>query len=188
MASKPASLPPWMCGYHLERISVRDNGKEEELVITLHPENKVSRYTYEVHGIRHLERGLTSGLVQECRVRCCWQTMSCPMMFHPTPAVWRRGKDGQDQGRLLHLRLSPEGTEPHVFKLYIKSRTGKLHVLETDVTQQVRSFPVEGHIGNVHLVLNFVRTFRRIPEAARTMAGFDVGADDWADVNTDILC
>ena len=33
--------PPWMCGYYLETVSVKDNGKEDELVITLYPENKV---------------------------------------------------------------------------------------------------------------------------------------------------
>lgn len=75
-----------------------------------------------------------------------------------------------------------------MFKLYIKSRTGKLHVLEQDVTQQVRSFPVEGHIGNVHLVLNFDFGIPEDSGGIKDDAGFDVGADDWADVNTDIQC
>lgn len=97
-------------------------------------------------------------------------------------------KDSQIKGGFYTFGYRQKSTEPHVFKLYIKSCTGKLHVLEQDVTQQVRSFPVEGHIGNVHLVLNFDFDIPEDSGGSKDDAGFDVGADDWADVNTDIQC
>lgn len=182
--------PPWMCGYHLETVSVKDNGKEDELVITLHPENKVSRYTYEVHGIRHLER--------MADIRASLSGMSGSLLLAndelpddvPSERLLFGGevKDGQIKGGFYTFGYRQKSTEPHVFKLYIKSRTGKLHVLEQDVTQQVRSFPVKGHIGNVHLVLNFDFDIPEDSGGSKDDAGFDVGADDWADVNTDILC
>ena len=182
--------PPWMCGYHLETVSVRDNDKEDELVITLYPENKVSRYTYEVHGIRHLER--------VADIRASLSGMSGSLLLAkdelpdnvPSERLLFGGevKDGQIKGGFYTFGYRQKSTEPHVFKLYIKSRTGKLHVLEQDVTQQVRSFPVEGHIGNVHLVLNFDFDIPEDSGGSKDDAGFDVGADDWADVNTDILC
>ena len=89
-----------------------------------------------------------------------------------------------------------------VFKLYLKSRNGKVYVLEQDVSAQIHSVPVRGHIGDVHLIINF--NFD-VPENKNDGeggggngggggnnssggAGFDVGVDDWADVNEDILC
>lgn len=182
--------PPWMCGYQLDRISVKDDGKEDELVITLHPENKVSRYTYEVRGIRHLER--------VADIRASLSGMSGSLLLAndelpddvPSERLLFGGevKDSQIKGGFYTFGYRQKSTEPLVFKLYIKSRTGKLHVLEQDVTQQVRSFPVKGHIGNVHLVLNFDFDIPEESGGNKNDTGFDVGADDWADVNTDIMC
>lgn len=92
-------------------------------------------------------------------------------------------------------QVSTQGiAAPNLFKLFIKSRSGKLYVLEQDVTAQIQSVPVVGHVGDVHLVINI--DFE-IPEesggsssggSSSGGAGFDVGVDDWGDVNEDIPC
>ena len=45
--------------------------------------------------------------------------------------------------------------------------------------------PVAGHIGDVHLVLNF--DYEVPSEPGSDGAGFDVDVDDWDDVNMDIV-
>lgn len=81
-----------------------------------------------------------------------------------------------------------------MFKLYLKSKNGKVYVLEQDVSAQIHSVPVRGHLGDVHLIINF--NFA-VPDNKNDGgggnnssggAGFDVGVDDWADVNEDIIC
>ena len=93
---------------------------------------------------------------------------------------------------------------PQVFKLYLKSRNGKVYVLEQDVSAQIHSVSVRGHIGDVHLIINFNFVVPEIKTDGGSGggaggggnggnnssggAGFDVGVDDWADVNEDIIC
>lgn len=64
-----------------------------------------------------------------------------------------------------------------------------MYVLEQDVSAQVHSIPVRGHLGDVHLIINFNFV---VPDnqddGGGGGAGFDVGVDDWADVNEDIIC
>ena len=45
--------------------------------------------------------------------------------------------------------------------------------------------PVAGHIGDVHLVLNF--DYEVPSEPGNGGPGFDVDVDDWDDVNMDIV-
>ena len=88
---------------------------------------------------------------------------------------------------------------PQVFKLYLKCRNGMVIIVEQDVSAQVHSVPVKGHIGDVHLIINFKFHFD-VPKLENEGggggggnnssggAGFDVGVDDWGDVNVDIPC
>ena len=57
--------------------------------------------------------------------------------------------------------------------------------LEQDVSGQVHDVPVVGHVGDVHLVLNF--DYEVPSEPGSDGAGFDVDVDDWDDVNMDIV-
>lgn len=75
--------------------------------------------------------------------------------------------------------------EPNVFRLYLKNRSGSMSVLEQDVSGQVHDVPVVGHVGDVHLVLNF--DYEVPSEPGSDGAGFDVDVDDWDDVNMDIV-
>ena len=48
--------PPYLCGDHITDISLKDIPKGTERVVPLTPVSMVCRYTYEVNGIRGLER------------------------------------------------------------------------------------------------------------------------------------
>ena len=63
--------------------------------------------------------------------------------------------------------------------------SGSMSVLEQDVSDQVHDVPVAGHIGDVHLVLNF--DYEVPSEPGSGGPGFDVDVDDWDDVNVDIV-
>ena len=53
------------------------------------------------------------------------------------------------------------------------------------MSDQVHDVPVAGHVGDVHLVLNF--DYDVPSEPGSDGAGFDVDVDDWDDVNVDIV-
>ena len=53
---KACTTPSWLCGDHINWVSLENIPEGTEKVITLYPVRMVSRYTYEVNGIRNLER------------------------------------------------------------------------------------------------------------------------------------
>ena len=226
-----ASLTPsWLCGDHIDWVSVNashaaassenaesnaassesaesaaassESSENGVQVITLYPKSMVCRYTYEVNGIRKLERiadiraslsGMSGSLLMASdrrpyslserllfggdvianQLRGGFYTFGC------TQGSTQGGTQGGTQG----------SSAPNLFKLFIRSKSGKLHVLEQDVSVQVHSVPVVGHVGDVHLVINI--DFE-IPDegggGSGGGAGFDVGVDNWGDVNVDIPC
>lgn len=226
-----ASLTPsWLCGDHIDWVSVNashaaassasteSSGSSESAgssengvqVITLYPKSMVCRYTYEVNGIRKLERiadiraslsGMSGSLLMAAdrlpyslserllfggdvianQLRGGFYTFGC------TQGSTQGSAQGNTQGS---AQGNTQGSSaPNLFKLFIRSKSGKLHVLEQDVSVQVHSVPVVGHVGDVHLVINL--DFE-IPDegggGSGGGAGFDVGVDNWGDVNVDIPC
>lgn len=210
-----ASLTPsWLCGDHIDWVSVNashaaassasaesagsygsskssENGVQ---VITLYPKSMVCRYTYEVNGIRKLER------IADIRANLSGMSGSLLMAADRLPySLSERLLFGRDvianqlRGGFYTFGCTQGSTQgiaaQNLFKLFIRSRSGKLHVLEQDVTAQVHSVPVVGHVGDVHLVINL--DFE-IPDegggGSGGGAGFDVGVDNWGDVNVDIPC
>ena len=150
----------------------------------------VCRYTYEVNGIRKLER------IADIRASLSGMSGSLLMAADKLPDSLseRLLFGGEVIGNQLRGGFYTFGSTrgiaaPNLFKLFIKSRSGKLYVLEQDVTAQIQSVPVVGHVGDVHIVINL--DFE-IPEesggSSSGGAGFDVGVDDWGDVNEDIIC
>lgn len=155
----------------------------------------VCRYTYEVNGIRKLER------IADIRASLSGMSGSLLMAADKLPdSLSERLLFGGDvignqlRGGFYTFGSTQSIAAPNLFKLFIKSRSGKLYVLEQDVTAQIQSVPVVGHVGDVHLVINL--DFE-IPEESGGSssgassgggAGFDVGVDDWGDVNEDIPC
>lgn len=201
-----ASLTPsWLCGDHIDWVSVNashaaassasagssENGVQ---VITLYPKSMVCRYTYEVNGIRKLER------IADIRASLSGMSGSLLMAADRLPySLSERLLFGGDvitnqlRGGFYTFGCTQGSTQgssaPNLFKLFIRSKSGKLHVLEQDVSVQVHSVPVVGHVGDVHLVINI--DFE-IPDegggGSGGGAGFDVGVDNWGDVNVDIPC
>ena len=206
-----ASLTPsWLCGDHIDWVSVNashaaassasaesagsygsskssENGVQ---VITLYPKSMVCRYTYEVNGIRKLER------IADIRANLSGMSGSLLMAADRLPySLSERLLFGGDvianqlRGGFYTFGCTQGIAAQNLFKLFIRSKSGKLHVLEQDVSVQVHSVPVVGHVGDVHFVINL--DFE-IPDegggGSGGGAGFDVGVDNWGDVNVDIPC
>ena len=155
----------------------------------------VSRYTYEVNGSQNLER------VADIRVSLSGMSGSLLMAEDKLPdgvsenlLFGGETANNQIKGGFYTFGYCQSLASSQVFKLYLKSRDGKVYVLEQDVSAQVHSIPVRGHLGDVHLIINFNFV---VPDNKNDGgggnnssggAGFDVGVDDWADVNENIIC
>ena len=194
---KACTTPSWLCGDHINWVSLENIPEGTEKVITLYPVRMVSRYTYEVNGIRNLER------VADIRASLSGMSGSLLMAEDRLPDgvsenLFFGGEISGDQikGGFYTFGYCQDIASPQVFKLYLKCRNGMVIVVEQDVSAQVHSVPVKGHIGDVHLIINFKFHFD-IPKFENDGgggnnssggAGFDVGVDDWGDVNVDIPC
>ena len=194
---KASTTPSWLCGDHINWVSLENIPEGTEKVITLYPVRMVSRYTYEVNGIRNLER------VADIRASLSGMSGSLLMAEDRLPDGVSEnlvfgGEIAGDQikGGFYTFGYCQDIASPQVFKLYLKCRNGMVIVVEQDVSAQVHSVPVKGHIGDVHLIINFKFHFD-VPKLENEGgggnnssggAGFDVGVDDWGDVNVDIPC
>ena len=197
---KACTTPSWLCGDHINWVSLENIPEGTEKVITLYPVRMVSRYTYEVNGIRNLER------VADIRASLSGMSGSLLMAEDRLPDGVSEnlvfgGEIAGDQikGGFYTFGYCQDIASPQVFKLYLKCRNGMVIVVEQDVSAQVHSVPVKGHIGDVHLIINFKFHFD-VPKLENEGggggggnnssggAGFDVGVDDWGDVNVDIPC
>lgn len=197
---KACTTPSWLCGDHINWVSLQNIPEGTEKVITLYPVRMVSRYTYEVNGIRNLER------VADIRASLSGMSGSLLMAEDRLPDgvsenLFFGGEISghQIKGGFYTFGYCQDIASPQVFKLYLKCRNGMVIVVEQDVSAQVHSVPVKGHIGDVHLIINFKFHFD-VPKLENEGegggggnnssggAGFDVGVDDWADVNVDIPC
>lgn len=210
--------PPWLCGDHIGLVSIRDTDSDQ--IITLHPKMKVSRYTFEVNGIRKLERVAV--------IRASLSEMSGKKVMAENDSIQEKlsaeekqpASEGnlsessslllfggevsgkQLKGGFYTFGYNPSSDAPIIFKLYLRSRSGKTHVVQQDVTEQIRIAEENASrqqasrqqasgkpstLADVHLVINL--DFE-IPEesggGSSGGAGFDVGVDDWGDINEDI--
>lgn len=202
-SAKACTTPSWLCGDHIDWVSLENIPEGTEKVITLYPVRMVSRYTYEVNGIQNLER------VADIRASLSGMSGSLLMAEDKLPdgvsenlLFGGETANNQIKGGFYTFGYCQSLESPQVFKLYLKSRDGKVYVLEQDVSAQIHSVPVKGHLGDVHLIINFnfdVPEIKNDGEGgggngggggnnSSGGAGFDVGVDDWADVNEDILC
>ncbi len=177
--------PPWLCGDHIYEIDLKDIPMGKERVVRLVPAAMVCRYTFEVNGIRGLER------VADLRAALSGMSGALNMAADSLPANLSEsllfgGTISQDRitGGFYTFGYSVPDGPANVFRLYLKNRSGSVHVLEQDVTDQVHGVPVTGHIADVHIVLNF--DYEVPSEPIGGDGGFDVDVDDWDDVNIDI--
>lgn len=181
-----AVTPPWLCGDHIDGVILKDIPGGSAEIVRLTPVNMVCHYTYEVNGLRGLDR------VADLRAALSGMSGSLNMSGDSLPAGLSEsllfdGMVSRNQiiGGFYTFGHSALEGEPNVFRLYLKNRSGSMSVLEQDVSDQVHDVPVAGHVGDVHLVLNFDY---EVPfEPGSDGAGFDVDVDDWDDVNVDIV-
>jgi hypothetical protein len=181
-----AVTPPWLCGDHIDRVILKDIPGGSAEIVRLTPVNMVCHYTYEVNGLRGLDR------VADLRAALSGMSGSLNMSGDSLPADLSEsllfdGMVSRNQiiGGFYTFGHSALEGEPNVFRLYLKNRSGSMSVLEQDVSGQVHDVPVVGHVGDVHLVLNF--DYEVPSEPGSDGAGFDVDVDDWDDVNMDIV-
>lgn len=180
--------PSWLCGDHIDQVMVKADAAAPVQVVTLFPVRMVCRYTYEVNGIRRIDRAADiraslTDMVGSLRMA----TDQLPEGLSERLLFGGEVKGQQVNGGFHTFGCCQGSDEPNLFKLYIRSKQGQTHVLECDVSEQVHAVPVAGHIGDVHIVIH---VDFEIPGGigGDDDAGFDVGVDDWADVNQDILC
>lgn len=207
-SDKVCTTPSWLCGDHIDRVSLENIPEGTEKVITLYPVRMVSRYTYEVKGILNLIR------VTDIRASLSGMSGSLLMAEDKLPDglsenLFFGGEivGNQIKGGFYTFGYCQSIATSQVFKLYLKSKDGVIYVLEQDVSAQVHSVPVRGHLGDVHLIIDFNIDIPEIKNDGGSGgdvggggsggsggnnssggAGFDVGVDDWADVNEDIIC
>ena len=179
----PACLTPdFLCGAKQNDVEVKDPELAGEQVIQLQPKRLTSRYTYEVNGLRGLERmadfrAELTGMIGELSITK--EGISSERVDTLLFAGQRMGS--QLVGEFLTFGYQDDC--PQDFKLYLKTQTGKVHLLRQSVSEQILATPRAGMVGDVHLVLNFDFT---LPADSTDSGGFDVSADDWEDVNIDI--
>lgn len=181
--------PDWLCGDAKEFESLKGLDLGTETVITFVPKRMVCRYTYEVNGIRGLDRlaDLRCGLSDMCGSLNFAKDM-LPADLSEELLFGGIVEEGQIKGAFYTFGSSRHVTsreERHIFTLFFKNKQGGVYVLEEDVTDQIHAVPVVGHIGDVHIVIDSDYELPGVPSGGEG-SDFEVGADDWEDVNEDI--
>lgn len=178
--------PDYLCGYNVDLFSLEAPGTRTETVLPLHPKTMVCRYTYEVNGLRNLRH------VADVRIGLSGMNGSLHMASGMASAkaseslLFGGAVSGEQiKGGCYTFGYSENDGERQLFKLYVKTHSGEMHVLEVDVTEQVIEGALMWPIGDVHLVIDFDHEIPDGPTGGDD-AGFDVDADDWEDVNEDI--
>lgn len=182
------STPSWVCGDNIVEIDLTDIEPGTTRTLTLAPRPMVGHYTYEVRGIRNIN------LMAD--MRATLSNMSPSLLLAkdiiPQGISEKLLFGGLAVGNIIKggfytFGYSEQSTgNPFLFKLYIKSKAGHTYALEQDVTAQVLSTKVNGHISNVHLIIDLDYEIPDNPISGGD-AGFEVDADDWSDVVIDII-
>lgn len=183
--------PDWLCGdYGSDAIDLTDLPSGSETEVSFTPVPMVCTYTFEVNGI--------GGLQYISDIYGCLSDMSgaLNMATDVLPEVLSDHLffSGKADGEQIHGGFytfgpgihDPEHAEAHVFKLFLKSHKGNVYTLEADVTEQIHSVALEGHLHNVHLVVDFVSEVPEEPIGGGG-GGFEPDVDEWEDENQDII-
>lgn len=197
--SRACLTPSRLVGDYKMQVDLADIPEDEERVVTLTPKIMVCHYTYDVYGINNVDNissiqaslsGMSGGLLMAGDHLP--EDLSEKLLFDGRVA------NSQDYitGDFYTFGYSTIPDEQNIFKLYIRYRSGKSYIFTYDVTSQVHAVPVTGHIGDVHIKIYFENQPPSPPDiddggneggTPPSNSGFDVGADDWNDVTTDII-
>ncbi len=182
------TTPSWLCGDDHSDIRLKGIPAGSEVTVPITPRNRVCRYTYEVNGIRHLSR------VTDVRASLSNMASSLLMAGDRLPEDLSESllfggtiSNEQVKGGFYTFGYCQQSSQANIFKLYLKNRSGRMYVLEQDVSQQIHDIPISGHLADVHLVIHFDYDIPDDPSGGSGGAGFDVDVDHWSDVNEDII-
>lgn len=186
--------PSFMCGDYIRTVDLTNIPEDEERVVTLTPKKMVCRYTYEVHGISNPnEISHISGSLSGMSGALLMDGDRLPENLSESLFFDGQLSQGVIRGEFFTFGYCQRNSEQNIFKLYLKNRSNKLFTLTHDVTKQVHGVAVNGHLGDVHLKIHLDYTLPSEPggdgggnDSGGSNAGFDVGADDWGDINTEI--
>lgn len=180
--------PPWLCGDNIDLIQLKDLPDNTVKTITLFPTERVCRYTYEINGIRNLHKATD--------IRASLSDMSGSLLMADdllpdglSESLHFGGiiSDVQVKGGFYTFGCSQNNETPNIFTLYIKTASGNTHIITSDVSEQIHSIPISGHLADVHIVINLDYEITDDTSGSGG-AGFDAEVDDWTDINQDILC
>lgn len=187
--------PEHFCSDILPQMVLSDNPGNRS--ITLVPERKVSLVTYEIHGIRKLERadaiyGTLSGvstefaLAEECCVESRVEGEEHTIGFEADIT------DGEITGKFYVLGCGftlhevEEHENEHIFTVYIVNKQGKYISIPVDVTEQLSCERSYGKVVDRHLVINLDTEVPDKGNEGGTGSFFDPDVDEWEDVEEDI--
>ena len=197
--------PDYLCGDNLDRFRPDPLTPGGETLLALRPRTMVCRYTYEVNGLRDL------GQVADVRTGLSGMNGSLRMATGTASArasesmLFGGAVSGEQvRGGCYTFGYSENEGERLLFKLYVRTHSGKKYVLEDDVTEQVVRGALMWPVGDVHIVIDLDHAISDLPGigddeggdngggdhgggSGGSGAGFEVGADEWNDVNKDII-
>ena len=117
-----AVTPPWLCGDHIDEVILKDIPGGSAEIVRLTPVNMVCHYTYEVNGLRGLDR------VADLRAALSGMSGSLNMSGDSLPAGLSEsllfdGMVSRNQiiGGFYTFGHSALEGEPNVFRLYLKT-------------------------------------------------------------------
>lgn len=185
--------PEYFCS-DATRIVLADTS--DNFTVTLYPERRVSLITYEIHGIRNLERasgiyGALSGVSVKHDLAGEYNVESHIEEEESTIGFVADVTDGKVTGKFYVLGCGftcseiKEYKNKHLFKVYVMNKKGNYVGASVDVTDQILCEAFYGKVADRHLVINLDV---EVPEEGQGGADspFEPDADEWEDVEVDI--
>lgn len=189
------TTPSNLCCDNVTGIALSDSVESAVAYITLTPQRKVAHYSFEVNGItgRSNIYLLSASL---SNMRSGLNVTSDDTYATDTEYVSSVSFDAARSGiqvigsfNTFGPRVDNDGTSAtaNIFKLYITDKAGRQHVLEKDVTSQVRDASTSNGTLDRHLVIDVDFAVPRDSTKTNGNGAFDVSTDDWQDINEDII-
>ena len=161
-----------------EMVSVEIPQKE----LVLYPTEQTAIYTYEINTVENLKyaslmcgslTGVSAGVTMAYR-ELSPECVTIPFESEVDVASSRI------TGEFVTFGHNPDNNVTHNFVLYVIFDNGEKYYYTFDVTDQVDNAPDPSR---VHIVIDKLT----LPTPIYNGGGFDVGVDDWVDVNVDIV-
>lgn len=176
--------PDYMCGCVKNSVYVQKNNDSRVQIVELYLRPIVSRCTFEIHGVKNLAyarqiKGCLSGTASSLLLN------TDELQFPLSGSMFVNPEIHGDVivGKFYLWGFMSDGEiKKHVFTLNIVNHIK--NILATfDVTNQIYTFPAEGNIRNVHII---IETDVEIPKPIGE-GGFQPDVEDWESEEEDIV-